>query len=228
MRRTSIAMLAAALLLTGTALAARAPRPAERSAIGAIFHGYVQQPRSPAARDNRIVTLRISSRDPRYAAARLMSKSAGPSDMVFHRGAFGWSVVGFGSSLGCDSAPKAVLDDLRVGCTPPQTTAWIANCGPLVSAPRSLILACADANYQLASLHWRGWGSARAAATGAARANDCTPYCAAGHFHSYRMTATADRLTRCGAAHYYARLTIVYAGPRPKGVPRRDVHALGC
>lgn len=229
MRRLAFAVGAVALVLAGSALAQRSPSAVERQAIRASFSGYVHLPNSPAAKDNRIVALAVSTLDSRYAAARLVSRSAGPSDMVFHRSRIGWSVVDFGSSLGCDSAPKAVLADLKVGCTPPDGIAWISNCGPLVSQPRSLVLACADANYELASLRWRSWGARTATAAGTARANDCTPYCAAGHFHTYRMTATADRLVRCGTARTYARLTMVYPGARPKGVPKRDVHTLpGC
>ena len=121
-----------------------------------------------------------------------------------------------------------MLADLRVGCSPPGATAWIFACGPLAAAPRTLTLACGDANYGLDRLAWHGWGRPRATATGIARANDCTPNCAAGHFHSYRVTATADRLNACGRARTYARLTIVYAAARPEGVARRDVHELAC
>ena len=185
-------------------------------------------PHSPAAADNRIVSLAISSVDPRYAAARLESSSAGPSDMVFHRSGPGWWAVGFGSSLGCNTAPKSALADLAVGCTPPGSTAWINNCGPLESKPVTLVIACADANYSLGALRWRGWGTSAASATGVAHANDCKPYCAAGHFHSYRVTVDAGRLTKCGSAHIYARLTLVYPGARPAGIAKRDVHTVGC
>lgn len=230
MRRIHVAAagLLVVLGLAGSAAAARSPTPSESKAIRSIVTGFVNQPSSPAAKDDRIQSLRVSTVDPRYAAAKMMSKTAGAAELVVHRGPFGWWVVAFGSDVSCSTAPRQVLADLKVGCAPPYTTAWIANCGALTSAPASLVLACADANYELASLTWKGWGTAHATATGVARANDCSPNCAAGHFHSYRMTATADRLTRCGAARTYDRLTIVYAGARPKGIGRRDVHTLGC
>ncbi len=228
MRKLTLAVAVLALAAAAPAAASRHPSPAEGRAIRATFSGYVHAPGSPAARDNRIVSIAVSTLDARYAAARLDSKSAGPSEMVFHRGAFGWFVVGFGSSLGCNSAPSAVLADLRVGCSPPGSTAWVNDCGPLVSSPRALVLTCADANYELATLHWRMWGSATATATGTARVNDCTPYCAAGHFRSYRVTAVADRLTRCGRARFYARITVVYPRARPKDIGKRDVHKLSC
>jgi hypothetical protein len=210
------------------ASAKRAPTAAQKAGIESAFHAYLHMPHSPAAADNRILSLAVSSVDPRYAAARLNSASAGPSDMVFHRSGPGWWVIGFGSSLGCNTAPASVLANLAVGCTPPGTKAWINACGPLENAPQTLIIACADANYSLAGLKWRRWGSALASATGTARANDCKPYCAAGHFHSYPVTITADRRTRCGSARIYTRLTVAYAGARPQGIAKRDVHTVGC
>ncbi len=230
MRRVLILVAGVMLVLgvAGSAVASRAPTASESKAIRSIVTGFVNQPNSQAAKDDKIASLRVSTVDARYAAAKLTSKTVGSAELILHRGSFGWWVVAFGSDVGCNSAPRSVLADLKVGCAPPSTTAWINNCGPLASAPASLILACADANYELASLTWKGWGTAHATATGVARANDCSPNCAAGHFHSYRMTATADRLTKCGAARYYGRLTIVYAGARPQGIAKRDVHTLGC
>jgi hypothetical protein len=225
--RPALVAIAVTLVVVGTAAGSRKPTSAEQRAIRQAFAGFVAQPNSPAAKDNRIVTIAVSSLDPRYAVARLNSKSAGPSELVLHRGGFGWWVVGFGSSVGCDSAPTSVMRDLKVGCSPPNGVAWINNCGPLVSAP-PLVLACGDANYLLANLKWRGWGKPTATATGVARANTCTPNCAAGKFRSYRMTATASKLSTCGKARYYATLTIVYPGARPAGTAKRDVHTLGC
>jgi hypothetical protein len=228
MLRTIALALTIALVVAGPASAKRTPTAAQEAGIESAFHAYLHMPHSPAASDNRILSLAVSSLDPRYAAARLNSASAGPSDMVFHRSGPGWWVVGFGSSLGCNTAPTAVLADLAIGCTPPNGTAWIDDCGPLENAPAMLVIACADANYSLDGLKWRGWGRPLASASGTARANDCKPYCAAGHFHSYRVTVSADRLTRCGSARIYARLTVVYAGTPPEGIGKRDVHTLTC
>lgn len=227
--RTFALAAAVALVAAAPASAKHAPSAAQKAGVESAFHAYEHMPHSPAAADNRVVSLAISSVDPRYAAARLESPSAGPSDMVFHRSGPGWWVVGFGSSLDCNTAPKSVLADLAVGCTPPDgSAAWINDCGPLVHAPATLVIACADANYSLGGLKWRRWGTPTASATGVAHANDCKPYCAAGHFHAYHITVEADKLTKCGSAHYYARLTIVYPGARPAGIDKRDVHTVGC
>lgn len=215
-----------ALLVLSLGLAA--PSPAQRHALERAFTGYVHQPGSPAAKDDRIVTLSVSRLDSHYAAARLDSKTAGPSDMLFHLNRGTWWVVELGSSLGCDAAPKAVLNELKIGCSPPDGVAWIDDCGPPVSKPRSLVLTCADANYSLERIAWHGWGTASPTGKATVRANDCKPYCAAGHFHTYPVTVTADKLTRCGLTPTYARVTIVYTGTRPQGIAKRDVHTLGC
>lgn len=228
MRTPTVTALLVALVLAAPAAGSRPPRAAEAKAIRAAVAAFVAQPSSPAAKDNRVASISVSTLDPRYAAVRLVSRSAGPSELVLHAGLGTWWEVGFGSSLGCDTAPKAVLADLHVGCTPPDGVAWIANCGPLVSEPATLVLACADANYEVARLAWHGWGRATASATAVARANDCTPSCAAGRFHSYRVRVTATRLRACGRARIYTRLTLVYPGPRPAGIAKRDVHVLGC
>jgi hypothetical protein len=51
--------------------------------------------------------------------------------------------------------------------------------------PGSFILACADYNSYLTKLHWNSWTPEMASATGTLVQNDCDPYCAIGHFHSY-------------------------------------------
>ena len=223
-----IAVAAVAVFCVGSASARRAPNGTERAAIAAAVKGYVHQPGSPAASDNKILSIGVSTLDRRYAVVRLNSASAGPSELLLHESHATWWVLELGSSLGCDTAPMSVLVDLRVGCMPPGSTAWIDACGPIVSAPKSLVLACADANYGLVRMHWHRWGKATATATGAVSANDCTPNCAAGRFHTYPVAVTADHLRACGRARTYDRLSIVYTGSRPQGMTRRDVHTLGC
>ena len=222
------AVLLLCLTLAGSAAAARKPTTTENKAIRSAIHGFIVMSSSPAAKDNRVVALRVSTIDKRYAAARMNSKSAGPADLVLHESMGFWFVEEFGSSLGCDTAPKAVLDDLKIGCSPPTATAWLWNCGPLVARPKSVILACGDGNYALAGLSWHGWGHGTATASGKATANDCNPNCAAGHFHSYAVAVTATKLKRCGSAKVYSRLTLMYPAARPAGIAKRSVQTLGC
>ena len=226
--RPVLAAAGLVLLIAGVASAARRPTPAENKDIREAAKAFIAMPNSPASKSNKIASIRVSTLDPRYAHVWFNSGSVGPSDLVLHRGGFGWREVGFGSSVNCDAAPKSVMDDLRVGCTPPNGVAWIDNCGSLTSKPAELVLACGDGNYFLNKLTWRSWGKATATATGIAHANTCTPNCAAGKFQSFPMTATATKLTACGKARYYARLTITFSGKRPAGLGKRDPHQLGC
>ena len=71
-------------------------------------------------------------------------------------------------------------------------------------------------------LRWRGWNRARASARGVAYANDCKPYCAAGHFHDYRVRVRASRPRILDGGYAYTRLRISYPGARPPGAPRVD------
>ena len=104
----------------------------------------------------------------------------------------------------------------------------IPNCGRPVVAPKALTLACADANYGLVRMSWRHWGAATTTGTGSASANDCTPYCAAGHFHTYPVTATASRLRACRAGRQYTLLVLRYPGKRPAGLGRTDTWKFPC
>jgi hypothetical protein len=107
----------------------------------------------------------------------------------------------------------------------------LPNClGKPTVRPTSIVLACADGNFGLKNLRWIGWGSSRAAATGTAYANDCKPYCAAGHFHSYGAVIVVDGAQRCGGRTEYRRLTVAFVGPSPypKAKPADLVYPLRC
>jgi hypothetical protein len=85
--------------------------------------------------------------------------------------------------------------------------------------PGTLTLACADGNDYLTGLSWTSWAPRQASGYGTQMLNDCNPYCAAGHFHSY-----AVRITLWGSATVrgnpgtlrYTRVTLVYPAARPK------------
>jgi len=216
------------LTLAESTLASRAPSKAEARVIRRAVANYVSAPGSPAGKNATVVSIAVSTVDPRYAAVRLKSASRGRTVMVLHHNAEVWWLQQVGASLSCDTAPKAVLDDLRVGCRGPDGAAWISNCSRLESKPASIVVSCADGNYALVGLRWQRWGSASPTATGTARVNDCTPDCAGGHFHDYRITASASTLTKCGATPVYSQLTVTYAASRPKLFPKHDRHALGC
>jgi hypothetical protein len=85
-----------------------------------------------------------------------------------------------------------------------------------VLAPRALVITCADADDYLTQLTWTSWGSV-AFGRGIERINDCTPCCAAGHLHAYRVLITlwrAEPLARRPRLRF-TRLTELYTGRRP-------------
>ena len=68
----------------------------------------------------------------------------------------------------------------------------------------------------------RRWG-ATASATGIAHANDCEPYCAAGHFHTYRVTVTLSKPKRCGGRVELTHLAWRFPAGKPAGPRARSV-----
>jgi hypothetical protein len=82
--------------------------------------------------------------------------------------------------------------------------------------PASVILTCADAGLIVGKLKWTGWGSPFAAATGTETVNDCKPYCAAGHFHSYPVVIAASGSQRCpGGVTAYKTVLLAFVVKNP-------------
>jgi hypothetical protein len=86
----------------------------------------------------------------------------------------------------------------------------------LVTRPSSIVFACADANLYATRLRWSRWGST-ATATGIAHANDCDPYCAAGHFRTYPVAVTLSKPKRCGGRVELTHLAWRFPAAKPQG-----------
>jgi hypothetical protein len=85
--------------------------------------------------------------------------------------------------------------------------------------PRNFILTCADANSVLGKLSWTSWTPGVASATGVLAENDCTPYCAVGHFHSFPAVVILwgdTAVENHPGEHCYAKMTIILTGTRPR------------
>ena len=111
-----------------------------------------------------------------------------------------------------------------IAATPPVVPLCTAK---LASAPKTWTLACADGNFWLSGLAWKDWGAARATARGTAHANDCTPNCAAGHFHTHAAVVTLSGTQMCSGRRQYAKLAVSYPGGR-SAVFKPLTEALGC
>jgi hypothetical protein len=82
--------------------------------------------------------------------------------------------------------------------------------------PKSFVLACADGNAALVKLAWSTWVPGLASAKGTLVQNDCTPYCAAGHFHRYPALVVLWGSKAVGSGeHAYTKLTLILTGARP-------------
>ena len=85
--------------------------------------------------------------------------------------------------------------------------------------PRSFILTCADGNAYFSKLSWTSWTPGLASAKGTLVLNDCTPYCAAGHFHSYPAIVVlwgSKAVQGHPGERSYTKLTEILTGPRPR------------
>ena len=102
-----------------------------------------------------------------------------------------------------------------------QTTATMAlpDClGKPVVKPTTVTFACGDGNFLIEKLRWTGWGESFAAATGTFEANDCTPNCAAGHFHAYKGVIVASGSQKCpDGTQAYATVRYAFFGRAPFG-----------
>ena len=94
----------------------------------------------------------------------------------------------------------------------------VFNCRHAQVRPGSYTLTCADGNKYLSHLSWSSWSPSAAAGTGTEMVNDCTPYCAAGKFRSYRADVIFWRpepVPQHAGQRYFSRVTLLYAATRP-------------
>ncbi len=115
--------------------------------------------------------------------------------------------VGVRLSSGTRTSAKSPRLPLVMQCT-----------GKTQTEPTSYVLSCADYNSELLKIHWTSWTSRAATAKATYSFNDCTPYCAAGKFHSYPATVrlSSPRTTKSGLL--FAEVSITYSGPSGRKV----------
>jgi hypothetical protein len=94
----------------------------------------------------------------------------------------------------------------------------VGDCTKSQLHPRTIVVACADDNLELTKLQWSSFGGADAYAHGDYYANDCTPNCAAGKFHSYPVKLVASAAKLC-PDHFddYQLATVTFTHARPPG-----------
>lgn len=67
--------------------------------------------------------------------------------------------------------------------------------------PKAVVVACADANFYVTGIRWSQWSATRAIGAGKAHVNDCKPNCAAGSFHTFRVTVRLSHVVACVPGH---------------------------
>ena len=104
-----------------------------------------------------------------------------------------------------------------IGSTQPPITALPDCQGKLAVRPTQVVFACGDGNVYATGAVWSRWGQQFATATATLHANDCTPYCAAGHFHTSAAVLVVAGSQQCpGGRVAYRRVAY---GPRTLGTP---------
>src|SRR6516165_9610690 len=139
---------------------------------------------------------------------------------------------GFGLKVGVDrrhlTVSALVLAVASLGFAPSRgiaefTRMALPDCaGRPVVEPTSVTLACGDGNFSIEKIKWTGWGESFAAGVGTGKLNDCKPYCAAGHFHSYPMFLIATGRQSCPNSQIaYVKVVYAFVGrsPFPQDAP---------
>lgn len=161
----------------------------------------------------------------------------GGAELVLHRTPTGWTVFsGPGTgALGCE-VPKAVATDLEVSA-PPNCSKQFAlpgyvDCGygPAKTKPSQLMIACGDGSFFITNLKWARWNRAKAQSVGVGHLNDCIPYCAEGHYHTFSIAVDLSRPQTCGknGVLQFTRLKWIAVRQRPKGAPRSETFSAEC
>jgi hypothetical protein len=113
-----LAALALLLALAPPAGARRKPTASENRSIRAAMNAFIRKG-DPAAKDNRVTSVVVSTVSPQWAVTTQSSPTVGLSTALLHRGRLAWRVVVFGTGdFSCRIAPRRVLRDLHFGCVP--------------------------------------------------------------------------------------------------------------
>jgi hypothetical protein len=98
--------------------------------------------------------------------------------------------------------------------------------------PGRIVIACGDFGLYFKVKRWAYWNRSGAAANARMRANDCTPSCAAGTFHSYtvRIRLSKVRTRPCNGRRVpmFQKLRANFKDRRPAWAGGREKFGLWC
>jgi hypothetical protein len=102
------------------------------------------------------------------------------------------------------------------------------DCQQNVYKPRSITVACADANFRLTQIKWTSYGATSASGTARARIDTCDPNCVSGTFRTYPAKVSLSKVKQCGDVPQFTRLAVTFTGTRPKGFTRVETQTFPC
>ncbi len=117
------------------------------------------------------------------------------------------------------SAGTSNNDGLRV---------YVSNCVKQVYKPKTITIACADANFAVQKIKYGSYNARVATGRGTAVVNTCEPNCAAGKMVSYPAKIKLSRVTQCGDSYQFRRVAVTFTGKVPKGMTRTEVQSFPC
>jgi hypothetical protein len=137
--------------------------------------------------------------------------------------AVGLAMLGGGASAGTRDVATGSSSSARVATTALTTSATaprfvLLGCNGNAEVAPSGISNCGDGAVGLTGLHWTSWTSHLASGYGTWFRNDCTPSCAAGHFHSYPALVDlwgSAPVNGHPSERKYTRMTLIFTGTRP-------------
>ncbi len=104
---------------------------------------------------------------------------------------------------------------------------FVSTCKHEKYKPKNFTIFCGDGNEYLASATWSSWTKSDAKGKGTVKANDCTPSCASGHFHSYAAKVKLTKPISCSGQKHKVfsriKLTYVKKHPGPSKVERDNL-----
>jgi hypothetical protein len=80
------------------------------------------------------------------------------------------------------------------------------DCETTVYKPTSIYQACGDGNTGWQKIQWQSWNSSKAVGTGLRFWNDCEPYCAAGKFHTFKVSIVLDSPKKVNGKLFLTRI----------------------
>ena len=113
---------------------------------------------------------------------------------------------------------SSLLSAMSYCCVAKVPTVTVMNCPdqtPL-NRPSSMPILC-DGSESLEHLTWSEWNFSKATGTGVANVDDCSPSCAAGHFHSYPVTVTLNLPEYTDHGWEWTHAVVIFPGKHPVG-----------